>query len=326
MTTTIIDVGQKRTRTPGRRLPSVHRRPPRAPRPPKRTPPPPRERAPLSPTVVLVRSSFTVLALLLLAFVLNVTVFSQIQHVVAQQQLANEFREELVAGTAPVSEGDFNDHLLADGAPLGILSIPSIGVREVFIEGTSADTMKNGPGHRRDTVLPGQVGVSVLLGRAAAFGGPFGRIQELAPGDTFSIRTGQGESVFTVIGVRYAGDPAPAAPTLKQSRLILETARGASFAPDGVAYVDAQAAAKPAGARQTTFLALPSEDKPMASDVSTVWALVFALQFMVIAEIAAVWSYRKLGAQKTWVVFVPVTILAVLFVTNQVTILLPNLL
>lgn len=303
-------------------------RPPRAPRPPKRAPRPPRAQPILSPRELVVRSILTVVSALLLAFVLNVTVLSQVQHLVAQQQLSNAFREQLTAGTAPVSEGDFEDHLLADGAPLAILTIPVLGVNEVIIEGTSSSVLKNGPGHRRDTVLPGQAGVSVIMSRAAAFGGPFGRIQELAPGDVFHVRTGQGDMTFTVIGVRYAGDPLPVSPTAKQSRLILETARGPSFIPSGVAYVDSQlvGTAKPAGKRQTTFGALPPQSLAMGTDTSTLWALVFALQFMVLVEFGAVWSYRRLGAQKTWIVFVPLTVLAGVYAADQVTILLPNLL
>lgn len=304
-------------------------RPPRAPRMPRRPPPVAREKPVLTARQALTSSILTIVAALIFTFVLNVTVFSQVQHLVSQQRLSNEFVEQLAAGTAPVSEGDFNGVLLPDGAPLAVLSIPSLGVREVIVEGTSADALKSGPGHRRDTVLPGQAGVSVIMGRAAAFGGPFAHIQELAPGDRFSVRTGQGNQIFQVIGVRYAGDPSPALPAAGQSRLILQTARGAAFNPTGIARVDAQlvaSIAKPAGARQTTFAALPAEDQPMASDPSTVWALVFALQFLVIVELAAVWAFRRIGAQKTWVVFVPLTALAGLYVANQLTILLPNLL
>ena len=108
----------------------------------------------------------------------------------------------------------------------------------------------------------------------------------------------------------------------------LVTARGPAFIPSGIAYVDAQLVtlAQPAGARQTSYIGLPPEDLAMATDTSTVWALIFALQFLIVVEIGAVWAYRRVGAQKTWVVFVPLTVLAVLFTANQVTILLPNLL
>jgi len=303
-------------------------KPPRVPKPPRRAPRPPKQYAPLSPQVILVRGSLTILAALLIAFAANVTVLSQVQHLVSQQMLHNELREQLSAGTAPVSEGDFDDVLLADGAPLAVIDIPQIDVHEVVVEGTSGDTLKAGPGHRRDSVLPGQQGISVLMGRAAAYGGPFGRIQELAPGDSFTVRTGQGKQVFEVIGVRYAGDPTPASPKAGESRVILQTARGPAFIPSGIAYVDARlrSEVQASGQRQTTFTALPPQDKAMATDTSAVWALVFALQFLLVAQFAAVWAFRRLGAQKTWVVFVPVGVLAVLYVNNQLTLLLPNLL
>lgn len=301
---------------------------PRVPRPPKRAPRPPVVYAPLSPRMLLVRGSLMIVAALAFSFVANVVVFSQVQHLVAQQQLSNELREQLAAGTAPVSEGDYNDVLLADGAPLAVIDIPMIGVHEVIVEGTSGDALMSGPGHRRDTVLPGQQGVSVVMGRAAAYGGPFSRLQELAPGDVFSVRTGQGEQVFEVIGVRYEGDPTPKSPTSGQSRLILESARGPAFIPMGVAHVDAQlrSEVQDSGQRQTTYTALPAAQRAMATDTSTVWALVFALQFLLVAQIAAVWAFRRIGAQKTWVVFVPVGLLAILYVTHQATLLLPNLL
>ena len=278
--------------------------------------------------MMLVRGSLLIVAALLFAFVANVTVLSQVQYLVSQQLLINDFRQQLSDGTAPVSEGDFDDVLLADGAPVAVIDIPQLGVHSVVVEGTSGDTLKAGPGHRRDSVLPGQQGLSVLMGRAAAFGGPFGRIQELAPGDSFTVRTGQGKQVFEVIGVRYAGDPSPASPKAGESRLMLQTARGASFVPSGIAYVDARlrSEVQDSGQRQTTFATLPQQDTAMATDTTTMWALVFALQFLVVAQLAAVWAFRRIGAQKTWVVFVPVGLLAVIYVSNQLTILLPNLL
>ena len=42
--------------------------------------------------------------------------------------------------------------------------------------------------------------------------------------------------------------------------------------------------------------------------------------------LAAVWSFRRVGAQRTWIVFTPVLLLANLFVAEQTIRLLPNLL
>ncbi|MFG6504472.1 sortase [Microbacterium sp. P05] len=261
-------------------------------------------------------------------FILNLTVFSHVQHLVSQQRLSDEFRAQLAAGTAPVSEGDFNDVLLADGVPVGILEIPSIGMYEVIVEGTSSAETATGIGHQRDTVLPGQSGVTKLAGRAAAYGGPFSGISSLSPGDTITVRTGQGLQQFEVLGLRYAGDPTPPNPVPGESRMILMTARGAPYIPTGVAYVDARLVSETqdAGARQTTPITLPPEAKPLATDTTTVWALVFALQFLLVIEVAAVWAFRRFGAQRTWIVFLPVLLLAGFLVADQTTRLLPNLL
>lgn len=301
---------------------------PPPPRRPRRMPRPIPQYAPLTAGQALARGILALVAALALAFVFHLLILSHVLHFAAQQQLSDTYRAQLAAGTAPVSEGDFDDVLLADGVPVGIIEIPRLGIREVISEGTSSGVLTGGPGHRRDTVLPGQVGVSVVMGRAAAFGGPFGRLQSLQPGDTFEVRTGQGANTFQVLGVRYAGDPTPPAPARGESRLILMTARGAPYVPTGIAYVDATltSPAQPAGARQTTPVTLPPSDRAMATDTSTVWALVFALQFLVAAEVAAVWAFRRVGAQKTWIVFVPVLLLASVFVCDQLVRLLPNLL
>ncbi|MCW5954463.1 MAG: sortase [Propionibacteriaceae bacterium] len=283
---------------------------------------------PLTPTQLLVRSSLSLLSLILLGIVFNLTILSHLQNIVAQQQLRGLFTEQLAAGTAPVSEGDFENVLLTDGDPVARIEIPAIGVDTIVVEGTSSGTLTSGPGHRRDTRLPGQVGVSILMGRAAAYGGPFGSIQTLAPGETISVVTGQGEHIYEVIGVRYAGDPSPAPLTAGEGRLILESARGFPFAPVGVVRVDARLVSEvqPAGARETTSRTLPPSHRELAVDTGTVWALVFALQFLVLAEAAAVWAHQRVGGAKTWVVAAPVLLLAGLLVADQLVRLLPNLL
>ena len=291
-------------------------------------PRPARTLAPLSPREQLIRGVLMVISALLLALVLNVMVIGHVRHLVAQQQLSDTFRVQLAEGTAPVSEGDIDDRLLPDGTPVAMIEIPRLGVDEVIVEGTDSETIQLGPGHRRDTALPGQPGESVIMGRAAGYGAPFGRIQELAPGDTFSIVTGQGRHDYEVIGLRYAGDPSPPRIGAGESRVILTTARGIPFAPSGVARVDARLVSEtqPGGIRETRFATLPEADRELRGDTSMVWALVFALQFLVVIEIAAVWAYRAVGARRTWIVFVPVTLFAALWVTGEIVRLLPNLL
>lgn len=282
----------------------------------------------LTPADLLLRTILAIVAALIFGFLANLTVLGNLQHLVSQQQATDTLRVQLAEGTAPVSEGTVDKVLLADGAPLGIIDIPSIGVHEVFVEGSDSGTTRIGPGHRRDTVLPGQAGISVVMGRAAAYGGPFARVQELAPGQEFTVLTGQGEQTFAVIGVRYAGDPSPAPLKAGESRLILETARGPAFVPGGVARVDAvlTSETQPAGIRQTTYVTLPAAHKELATDTTTVWALAFALQFFLLVELAAIWAFRRVGVQKTWTVFLPVVTVGGLLVADQIVRLLPNLL
>jgi len=302
-------------------------RPPKssAPRPPKR---PPVQYLPLTPGRKLARASFQMIALVFLAFIINIALLSHLQHAVSQQLAFNELREQLSAGTLPVSEGDIDDILLSDGDPVGLIDIPDLGLHEVIVEGSNSQTLMAGPGHRRDTVLPGQPGISVVLGRAAAFGGPFSRLQELPPGSEFTVVTGQGEQLFRTIGIRYAGDPTPPQLASGESRLVLQTARGLPYLPSGVIYLDAELVSdvQDRGARQTTYASLPASDLAMGVDTSTVWALVFALQFLIAAELALLLTAPRTGPRKTWIVFVPILTIGGLWVATQITLLLPNLL
>lgn len=266
-------------------------------------------------------------AAVVVALLVSFAGLGQLQHLIAQQSLRATFTDQLAAGTAPVAEGDYNDVLLNDGDPVAQLRIPALGLDQTVVEGTTSGTLAKGPGHRRDTVLPGQPGISVIMGRAAGYGGPFAHLGDLVSGEEISVITGQGEQRFRVVGVRYAGDPTPAL-VPGQSRLVLVTARGLPFMPTGLVRVDAQlvSAVQPAGPRMTTAGTLPAAARELAIDPSTGWALVFALQFLVIAEVAAVYAFGRFGWARTWVVFAPVLTLACVLVADQAGRLLPNLL
>ncbi|MHA7859954.1 sortase [Tessaracoccus sp. Y36] len=276
----------------------------------------------------MIRGLLVMVLVVLVGFLANVLLLSHLQHIVSQHQLRQTFTEQLAAGTAPVSEGNFEDVLLDDGEPVARIEIPTIGVDEIVVEGTSSGTLMAGPGHRRDTSLPGQAGVSVLMGRGSSYGAPFARVQELAPGETISVVTGQGEHIYEVIGVRQAGDLAPPPIKRGEARLTLMTTRGFPYMPVGLTRVDAKLVTpvQTPGLRDTTFRTLPPEDKELAGDLSTVWALVFCLQALVAAEIVAVYAWRRVGPGKTWIVAMPVFLFLGILTCSQIVKLLPNLL
>ncbi|MDQ2678100.1 MAG: class E sortase [Actinomycetota bacterium] len=86
-----------------------------------------------------------------------------------------------------------------EGEPVGIISIPKIGVGNVIVEGVSKADLKKGPGHYPGTPLPGQKGNSGIAGHRTTYGAPFNRIDELNPGDEIRIATPQGEFTYEVI-------------------------------------------------------------------------------------------------------------------------------
>jgi sortase (surface protein transpeptidase) len=168
------------------------------------------ELPPLSPGMQLARGALIMVFVVSMMLLLQLTLIGGLQQSAAQQRKFNEFRSQLATGTAPIGPTDNQNRALAIGDPVAYLEIPEIGLRQVVVEGTTSSALFSGPGHRRDTVLPGQVGATIIMGRAAAFGGPFAEIDQLESGDEIVVTTGQGEYEYEVIGVRREGDPVPA--------------------------------------------------------------------------------------------------------------------
>jgi LPXTG-site transpeptidase (sortase) family protein len=205
-----------------------------------------------------------------------------------------------------------------------VLSIPKLDLQEGIGEGTSAEALKSGPGHRRDTVLPGQVGVGVVMARRTGYGGPFSRLAELRRSDVLKATTGQGEHMLRVLDVRHANDPRPAVPAKGEGRLTLVTADGPPYLPSDVLGVDA-GLVTPAAASSGVLpaYALPDAEQAMAGDNGALvgWGLV-----LVLAAGGVVYTYQWLGLWQAWVIGVPVLGALGLTVADNIASLLPNLL
>jgi sortase (surface protein transpeptidase) len=270
-------------------------------------------------------TSLLFLSLVMIGLSLDLVLFSRIEYRTSQTRAFARFREELALGVAPTGQVDAHGRLLAPGTPVAELDVKRLGLSAVVLEGTTSAVTMSGPGHLRDTVLPGEHGTSVIFGRASAYGGPFGSISRLRPGDPITVTTGIGTSQFKVIDVRHAGDPLPPPLASDGARLTLVSATGLPFVPAGIVSVDADTVGK---AQPGTQLVLGSVSRPelaLATDTSNLWTLVFWLQALVLLTIGVVWSWRSLGHARTWVIFAPVLALIVFFVTRQLTQLLPNL-
>jgi LPXTG-site transpeptidase (sortase) family protein len=275
-----------------------------------------------------------ILAAFLIGFTLWLAFVSRLHYDRAQHDAYATFRVSLAQATAPTgptqptSQPTSPVQLLAPGTPVAVLRIPEIGLNAVVLEGTSGQVLENGPGHLRDTPLPGQAGVSVIFGRRTAYGGPFSRLSTLHSFDAFTVTTGQGVARYRVMDVRRPGDPAPLPLAAGQGRLILATADGPPLVPSGVLRVDADltSPANPAPPMVVSAANLAAGEQALGTDTLAWLPLVLWGQCLLAAVAVLSWIRQRWGRWQTWIVAVPVLGFLSLSIADQVTRLLPNLL
>lgn len=273
-------------------------------------------------------AALTTLGALLVGLVLQVVLVSPLHLQRDQHVLRGDYRTALASGVAPVGQLQPDGALVPVGSAVAILQVPRLGTDLVVLEGTTSGVTLSGPGHRRDTVLPGQVGASVVMGRQGVAGGPFAHLGDLRRGDEIRTVTGQGEATYRVTDVRRTGDALPAPLAAGGGRLTLVSASGTRYLPDDVVRVDADlvtpAFLTPVTVTRTAELA-PAE-RAFAGD-PTAWPwLVVALGALALAAVAVAVLRSWWGRWQTWVVGTPVLLLLGLLAGQQVLVLLPNLL
>jgi sortase A len=274
-------------------------------------------------------SMLLTLATVAIGFIVWIVFGSRLYYDRVQHDAYASFRGPLAAATAPTGPTDPFDssRLLALGSPVAVLDIPAIRLNAVVLQGTTGQVLEGGPGHLRDTPLPGQQGVSVIFGRRAAYGGPFSALSSLVQGDLIVTTTGQGVARYQVIDVRRAGYTAPAPLAAGQGRLTLVTADGVPFAPSGEIYVDADLITQPFATPAMVLTAAnlsPAEDA-LGTDTLAWMPLVLWGQLLLLAAAAIGWLRRSWGRWQTWLVAVPVLSYLGVSVADEVTRLLPNL-
>jgi sortase A len=100
-----------------------------------------------------------------------------------------------------------------NGQALGIVQIPSISLRTVFLEGVSESSLMVGPGHLPWTSMPGTGGVSVIAAHRDLH---FADLHEVDYGDRIWLQLSSGTTTYKVVDVKvttpgdgaiYAADP-----------------------------------------------------------------------------------------------------------------------
>lgn len=281
-------------------------------------------RAPLPAGTIAVLWVLTSIGLIAVWFVAYALLFSSVQQAASQRQLYAEFREQLALATAPLGG------VITPGSPVAVMQAPDLGLTDqIVVEGTTSSVLRVGPGHRRNTPLPGQAGVCVLYGRSVAFGSPFAGADQLAAGTNIDIVTGQGQFTYEVDGVRRSGDLLPEPLAEGESRLTLVVGDSA-FMPGLTAksayYVDATMIGKTVDAPVGRPTTIAADEDVLAGDKSGLVPLVLWLQALLLAALALVWARVRWGGWQTWVVGLPVVLGLLWGITSSAFVLLPNLL
>lgn len=263
-----------------------------------------------------------VLAGLCVWSMLQLFVLGGIAQASAQADLRNQFRLDLAAQTAPLGG------LVEPGRPVALIQVPDLDLEQVVVEGTAPGDTESGPGHLRSTVLPGQRGSSVVLGRGATYGAPFAGIAGLDPGSEITVTTGQGRFRYVVERVRRAGDPLPVPLPKGGARLTLGTSEGVGLqegiTPSGVVYVDALLKGKAVGPEPGRPARVPDAEMPLGIDTGALPELLLSTQGLLLAAAAVGVARRWVPGRVAWVLGAPLVLVFVWLTSELAVQLLPN--
>jgi LPXTG-site transpeptidase (sortase) family protein len=158
----------------------------------------------LALSIPVVRRFAIVIFMLAFGSLMFNQILGPLVHDRAATALEQRLASDLVNGVAPVSNP------IALGVPIGLIDVPNRDVRAVVIEGSKAEQLAQASGHLIGSALPGQPGVSAILGRSETYGAEFKNLDQLIVGDEVVVTTGQGVHTYEVIDitVRSARDAA----------------------------------------------------------------------------------------------------------------------
>lgn len=141
--------------------------------------------------------------------------FTAVLHDRDQHSLTRTFERELqrhtpppVAASAPPA--DVLESLPRDavrwrkrakeGDAIARLRIPRLGITEIVVNGTSANSLKRGPGRYLGTAMPGEGELVYIAGHRTTYGAPFARIDRLRKGDRVFLELPYGTFEYAVTG------------------------------------------------------------------------------------------------------------------------------
>jgi sortase A len=264
----------------------------------------------------IVNGGLITFAVAILAFGLFLTVPSSLQHGRDQTGLTRRFRSELINERALVGGP------IPSGSPVAMIDIAAIGVHEVVVQGTTSAVTRSGPGHLAASVMPGQVGNAVIVGRRLAFGGPFRKLGSLHTGDEIRVTTGQGTARYAIVSEKSEppGNARAMLPT-GGNRLTLVTSDPAVFTSRYLVAV--------ARLETTPFAAtghaqtIGRSELGLTGDTSSLPTMFVWLLFAALVGAASVVLFRRMRRATAWLVVLPLVLVAAWLVFENLVVLLP---
>ena len=310
---------------PGGGMPAVHPAPAPATRLPSALgaafplPAPTGRSRPLPPAFAIAVSALLAASVLAFWGWFYLRVLSSVQEHRAQHELLATFNERLAAFTAPIGG------TIAQGAPVATLRIPSLRINNlVVVEGTTSADTEAGPGHRRDTPLPGETGTSYIFGRDTSFGAPFSRIGTMKKGAVLFATTGDGTFAYRVDAVRRAGDPLSAFQT-GSARLTLVTSEGGRAGSRQVVYVDATLQGTPGQANAPAPVPLLAAERQMSGDPGAWLTISVLLEGLAVVAVAGAWLRVRWGVWPVVLVGAPLMLAGLWSLSSAASQVLPNI-
>lgn len=269
------------------------------------------------PAVTILLRGLLCLGFFGLVLTLWLVVLSALPHHRHQMELERSFLAALANGVAPV------DQPVPTGAPLALLEIPTLDVEEIVVEGTDSQQLARGPGHLRTSSLLNQPGVSVVIGRRVAYGGPFCDLDELQLDDTVTVTTGQGRVEYRVAEVRtHAADDASAFVAAGPALLLVSSDPPIWGSARIVAVARPISDVFPPGVRVRQPPAAADELGLAGSRRAAVGLLIWA-QLFVVAALAGLFLTRRWRRWPGWMLVAPVVAALGWVMLEQLSLLLP---
>jgi sortase A len=259
---------------------------------------------------------------------------TSIQQAHAQRTLKTEFQQHvdqrtLIPAAPSLISADASVPSPKNGAVVGHLQIPAIGVDQYVVQGTNEGDLAEGPGHYVGTAMPGQAGNIAIAGHRTTYGAPFNQLDRLQVSDKIVLTTLTGEVLTYVVSqppVAVSPNDVAVLNPFDDNRITLTTCNPKYSSSQRLVVVGLLSS--PAPSTTTTVSVVPKRSLHIVSEavgwnlryLPEVLAIIFVMALLALANGRARRVYGRLGRV---LVLVPIWSGALYLLFTMLTKLLP---